>query len=87
MLYEILYPLTLTEEKMFEVVKGNEGEYRIINSHLIYQRIFDNSGKLTNKNIVHFTPESIENSDDKNYVKFKLNNFLFSEILYSVVTD
>ena len=72
---------------MFEVVVGKEGEYKIINSRLIYQRTFDNSGRLTNKNIVHFTPESIKNQEDKNYVKFKLNNFLFSEILYSVVTD
>lgn len=72
---------------MFEVVRGNAGEYRILNSGLIYQRIFDNSGKLTNKNIVHFTPESIENSEDKDIVKFRLNNFLFSEILYSVIAD
>ena len=72
---------------MFEVVKGNEGEYKILNSRLIYQRTFDNSGKLTSKNIIHFTPESIENPEDKNFVKFKLNNFLFSEILYSVVAD
>ncbi|KAB2843353.1 MAG: hypothetical protein F9K45_06215 [Melioribacteraceae bacterium] len=72
---------------MFEVVKGSEGEYRILNSRLIYQRIFDKTGKPTNKNIVHFTPESIENNDDKNIVKFRLNNFLFSEILYSVVAE
>ena len=72
---------------MFEIVVGKEGEYKIVNSHLIYQRTFDNSGRLTNKNIVHFTPESIENPEDKNYVKFRLNNFLFSEILYSIVSD
>lgn len=76
-----------TEAVMFEIVKGKEGEYKIINSRLIYQRIYDNAGKLTNKNIVHFTPESIENSEDKNFVKFKLNNFLFTEIIYSVVAD
>ncbi|MBU2493800.1 MAG: hypothetical protein KJ571_14320 [Bacteroidetes bacterium] len=72
---------------MFEVVKGNEGEYKILNSRLIYQRTLDSYGKLTNKNIVHFTPESIENSEDKDIVKFRLNNFLFSEILYSVIAD
>lgn len=72
---------------MFEVVKGNEGEYKILNSRLIYQRTFDSYGNLTNKNIVHFTPESIENSEDKDIVKFRLNNFLFSEILYSVIAD
>ena len=76
-----------TEVNMFELVRGKEGEYRIINSRLIYQRTFDNSGRLTNKNIVHFTPESIQNQEDKNYVKFRLNNFLFSEILSSIVSD
>lgn len=72
---------------MFEVVRGKEGEYKIINSRLIYQRTFDNSGNLTNKNIIHFTPDSIENKEDKKFVKFRMNNFLFSEIMYSVVSE
>ena len=72
---------------MKQVVNGKDSVYIIMNPKLIFQRSYDKLEKFKLKNIVHFTPKSISNAEDRSKVELQLSNYDFQEILYSVVAD
>ena len=64
---------------------GQEGEYQIHNSSLIYQTRLNLEGEVSSKNIIHLTTESIENLDDRKRVKLKLSEIEWNDIAYSMI--
>lgn len=64
---------------------GQEGEYQIHNSSLIYQTKLNLEGEVSSNNIVHLTTESIENLDDRKSVNFKLSEIEWNDIAYSMM--
>lgn len=66
-------------------VSGKEGEYYIQNPGLIFQRIYDNFGNKIEKNVIHYTYESIKNEDDRSKVKYKISDFILDQMQQSLL--
>lgn len=57
-------------------VNGVEGDYFVKNESSITQYVKDENGKHTGESILHIITDSIENSEDRNEISKKIEQFI-----------
>ena len=61
---------------MLVKVNGVEGDYLVKNESSITQFIKDKNGEHTGESVLHIITDSIENSEDRNEISRKIEEFI-----------
>ena len=61
---------------MFVKVNGVDGDYLVKNESSIIQYLKDENGVQTGESVLHIITDSIENSEDRNEISRKIEEFI-----------